>query len=63
MAEFAEEFKGWVAKERLAIRAIAPIYNLMADRSVELLLFRRVLINQSPVAILKDHAYARSLFR
>lgn len=59
--DFKNEIKDWIHKEKLAIRAIGPIYSLMVDRSVELLLFRRVLVNLSPVDILKTHFYARMI--
>jgi glyceraldehyde 3-phosphate dehydrogenase len=60
-APHTSELKHWVAEKKLAIQAIALIYDLYVDRSVELLLFRRRLVSQGPVAILKFHKYARQI--
>ena len=59
--EFGKELRCWIDEEKLAIKAIAPIHELMVDRSVELLLFRRVLTNLGYVGILKRHYYARQI--
>lgn len=51
----------WVELERTALEAMTPITRLWAERSVELLLFRRSLVHQGPVQILKHHRYARQI--
>jgi len=40
---------------------MAPIHRLWVERSVELLLFRRILVNKSPVDLLKIHKYGRQI--
>lgn len=60
---YRRELDQWVDKERKAIQAIEPIYNLFVERSVELLMFRRVLLHQGSVSILKTHQYARQITR
>lgn len=61
--DFNEELQDWVDKENLAVRAIAPIHRLWVEHSVELLLFRRLLVSQGPVEILKHHQYGRTISR
>lgn len=60
-APHTSELKSWIEEKKMAIQAIALIYDLYVDRSVELLLFRRRLVSQGPVAILKFHKYARQI--
>ena len=59
--EYKNHLDNWIENERLAYRALAPIHSLMVDRSVELLLFRKVLVNMNPVQLLKAHFYARQI--
>jgi len=58
---YERELALWVKKEKLAIRAISYIYQLRMEKSVELLLFRRPLVHQGPIDILKHHSYARQI--
>lgn len=58
---YTTELKQWLEEEKLAIQAIGLIHKLFVDRSVELLLFRKRLVNQNPTAILKFHKYARQI--
>lgn len=58
---YHHELSQWVHKEKLAIRAISNIHNLMVEKSVELLIFRRSLVHIGPVDILKHHSYARQI--
>ncbi len=55
------ERQTWIENKKLAIKAISYIYDLWVDRSVELLLFRRRLVSQGPVGILKSHQYGRQI--
>lgn len=55
------ERDNWIKRKKLAIQAIAPIYELWVDRSIELLLFRRRLVSQGPIDILKSHHYGRQI--
>lgn len=59
--DYRQQLRDWVQKEKLAVRAIATIYQLWVERSVELLIFRRVMVNKSPVELLKNHQYARQI--
>lgn len=58
---YQDELNNWIEQERLAIQAIVHIHRLWTERSVELLMFRRPLVNKSPVDILKAHHYARQI--
>lgn len=58
---YQKELHQWVSKEKLAIRAISPIHKLLVEKSVELLIFRRPLVHQGPIEILKHHSYARQI--
>jgi len=60
-SESSQDIKKWVDDKKLAIRAIAPIHQLYVDQSVELLLFRRQLVDQGPIEILKIHQYGRQI--
>ncbi len=59
--EYHNELQTWVEKESLAIRAIAAIHKMWVERSVEVLLFRRVLVHHGPLDILKSHQYGRQI--
>lgn len=59
--EYQNALNNWIDKEKLAVRAISPIYKLFVERSVELLLFRRVLVHKGAVDILRNHNYARQI--
>lgn len=54
---YQDNLNNWIEQERMAIQALAHIHRLWTDRSVELLMFRRVLVNQSPTDILKAFRY------
>lgn len=56
-----QDLTHWIEDEKLAIRAIALIYDLWVERSVELLLFRKRLVSQGPVELLMLHAYGRQI--
>ena len=57
------ESLNWIEDEKMAIQAIAHIHRLWVERSVELLILRRVLVNKSPGDILKSHQYSRQITR
>ncbi len=58
---YRNELKHWIEDEKAAIQAIGPIHQLWVDRSVELLLFRRGLVNKGPVDLLKIHKYGNQI--
>lgn len=59
--ESNQDLKHWIEDEKLAIRAIALIYDLWVENSVELLLFRKQMVSQGPVELLMLHAYGRQI--
>lgn len=58
---FTAELSNWVEREELAHQAIPVIGQLWLKKGVESLLFRRSLVNQSPIDLLRHHRYAREL--
>lgn len=58
---YQDQLSQWVDKEKMAIRAISLIHNLLVEKSVELLIFRRPLVHQGPIEILKHHSYGRQI--
>ncbi|MBC7544668.1 MAG: glyceraldehyde-3-phosphate dehydrogenase [Candidatus Sericytochromatia bacterium] len=58
---FTAELGAWIEREELAHQAIPIIGQLWLKRGVEPLLFRRSLVNQSPLDLLQHHRYAREL--
>jgi len=63
MVDYSKELTNWVEEEKLAVQAIAVIHQLWVERSVELLMFRKVLVNQSVINILKSHNYASQIIK
>ncbi|MCB1053376.1 MAG: glyceraldehyde-3-phosphate dehydrogenase [Acidobacteria bacterium] len=59
--KYQENLDQWIERENLALEAVVLINRLWAERSVELLIFRRSLANEGPVQILKHHRYARQI--
>lgn len=49
----------WIEKEKAALRIINAASNLILDNSVELVLFRRKLIDQTITDVIGHHEYAR----
>ncbi|MFT4969162.1 MAG: glyceraldehyde 3-phosphate dehydrogenase [Chitinophagales bacterium] len=56
---FNSELKNWVSKEKLALELVTYASNLYFDKNVELVLFRRKLVDKGVTEIINDHAYAR----
>ncbi len=57
-ASYDTELGEWVNKEKAAISLISSIGNLLYDKSVELVLFRNPMVDQSVSEILSLHKYA-----
>lgn len=57
-ATYDSELENWVAKEKAAISLISSIGYLLYEKSVELVLFRNPLVDQSVSEILSLHKYA-----
>lgn len=57
-ASYDTELENWVNKEKAAISLISSIGSLLYEKSVELVLFRNPLVDQSVSEILSLHKYA-----
>ncbi|MBL6875669.1 MAG: glyceraldehyde-3-phosphate dehydrogenase [Chitinophagales bacterium] len=55
---FSSELKNWVSKEKLALELITHASTLYFDKNVELVLFRRKLVDKGVTEVINDHAYA-----
>ncbi len=58
---YNEEFNNWVDREKAAYDLIGSIGNLICNKSVELVLFRNALVDQSTPEILRLHKYAKDM--
>ena len=61
MSDYNERLSEWASNEKKALEAALAIHKMWIDRSVELLMFRRVLVNQTATGILKSHQYGRQI--
>lgn len=55
---YNEELKDWVEKEKAAVELISSVGRLMADKQIELVLFRNHLLDQNMSEIMRLHDYA-----
>jgi glyceraldehyde 3-phosphate dehydrogenase len=56
---FKTELNAWIEKEKAALKLINSASNLILNNSVELVIFRRKLIDQKVSQVLNHHEYAR----
>lgn len=56
---FNTELENWVSKEKLALQLINFASTLYFDKNVELVLFRRKLVDKGVTEVINDHAFAR----
>ncbi len=56
---FETELNEWIQKEKTAIELMTTVSNLWLDSSIELVIFRRKIIDISVSTILSDHLYAK----
>jgi len=56
---FNNELSNWITKEKLALELINSASNLIFNNSVELVIFRRKLIDTKVTEVLSHHEYAR----
>lgn len=56
---FEEKLNAWVSQEKKALELINYASDLYYNNSVELLLFRRKLVDKSVTEVINDHLYAR----
>lgn len=61
--DFDKGLQDWIEKEKKAVELIGIVAQLWYDHSVELVIFRRQLIDQSPSAILNLHLHAREIVK
>jgi glyceraldehyde 3-phosphate dehydrogenase len=59
LTEFSKELTSWIEKEKAALKLINSASNLILNNSVELVIFRRKLIDQRVSQVLSHHEYAR----
>ncbi|MFT6850532.1 MAG: glyceraldehyde 3-phosphate dehydrogenase [Sphingobacteriales bacterium] len=61
--QYETELSSWISKEKSAIELINIVGQLAYEKSVELIIFRKQLLNASPGEILKHHLYARNIIQ
>ena len=59
--KYESELKVWIAKEKKAIELINVVGKLSFDNAIELVLFRKPLIDVSASEILSSHLYAQQI--
>lgn len=59
--KYESELKVWIGKEKMAIELINVVGKLSFDNSIELVLFRKPLIDVSASEILSNHLYAQQI--
>jgi len=59
--DYEDHLNNWIEKEKLVYKAIPMINELWLDKSVELFIFRKELVNTGPVNILSYHRYAQQI--
>lgn len=57
--QYESEFTDWIRQEKLAIELTKVVGELWLDRSIELIIFRRKIFDNSVSEILNDHLYAQ----
>ncbi len=57
--QYESEFNDWIRQEKLAIELTKVVGELWLDRSIELIIFRRKIFDNSVSEILNDHLYAQ----
>lgn len=56
---YQSELKLWISKEKMALELMHLVSSLWLDHSIELIIFRRKIIDNSVSTILNDHLYAK----
>lgn len=59
--QYENELKDWISKEKQAIELISVVGQLWFDRSVELVIFRKQLVDTAASEILNYHLYAQNV--
>ena len=60
-SNFDQEFQSWIKQEKLAIELSTLASYLSLDKAVEVVLFRKPLVNAKPTEILTHHLYANKV--
>lgn len=60
---YEEELSGWINQERTAIDLIGVVGKLWFEKSVELLLFRKQLVDKSASEMLNIHLYSKDIIK
>ncbi|MFT5724036.1 MAG: glyceraldehyde 3-phosphate dehydrogenase [Bacteroidia bacterium] len=60
-SKYERELENWIDKKRAAVNLINSISTLLYDKSIELVLFRNILVDQSVSEILRLHKYAKDV--
>lgn len=58
--QFEHELNSWIDKEKTALELIKIVGDLWFDKSVEMILFRRTIVDSRPSEVLNDHLYAKT---
>ena len=59
--KYEQELENWIDRKRAAVKLINSISTLLYDKSIELVLFRNVIVDQSVSEILRLHKYAKEV--
>ncbi len=59
--KYEKELESWISRKKAAIDLINSIGTLLYDKSIELVLFRNLLVDQSVSEILSLHKYAKDV--
>lgn len=59
--KYEQELENWIDRKRAAVKLINSISTLLYDKSIELVLFRNVIVDQSVSEILRLHKYAKDV--
>ena len=59
--KYKNELETWINKKKAAVDLISSIGTLLYDKSIELVLFRNRLVDQSLTEILSLHKYAKDV--
>jgi len=60
-AKYERELESWIDRKRAAVKLINSTSTLLYDKSIELVLFRNILVDQNVSEILRLHKYAKDV--
>jgi glyceraldehyde 3-phosphate dehydrogenase len=59
--KYEKELESWISQKKAAVNLISSVGTLLYDKSIELVLFRNLLVDQSVSEILRLHEYAKDV--